>query len=761
MIYVTTSTIFNSAILCNLNKKITMKLKRTLLFIVSFILLFLPNVLATVSAGSDDIQTQIEQYKILVDKYEQEKNTAELARYLTKLGYLYWQIDAGLEAISYFERSIEVNKQLGNNNALRTIYNNLGMICSEREEFQKAIGYFEKSLKLNQAQGNKEEVSSDYLNIALAFQSLGYYSESNNRAQLALDRALEMNNLEMVKTCYGILGENAEKLGNSKQSTDYYEKYNTISKHLQKQKMEAMATQTKDFEKQVQSKEMQLKSTLDTLGEVIEMNREMQLQNELLNKENQLKEEQQARLEAQQARLEAREKTRRTQIISLIIVLALFGCIIGMVYWQFSNKKKANQLLRQQNAEIERQKKEIEEQHTIATQQKKRITDSIQYAKRIQKAVLPLDSSFSQSFKEYFILYKPRDIVSGDFYWITRKDNVLILALADCTGHGVPGAFMSMLGVAYLNEIVNKIAINKHISALNADEILNQLREMVINSLHQTGDPSEPKDGMDISICIVDFDNKKMQFAGANNPIYLVRNGEIKQFDADKMPVSYHQKRSTPFTRHEIDLKPDDCIYLFSDGYVDQFGADSGMKFLSKRFRELILSIHERPMADQHKILEQTFEDWRGNKPQLDDVLVIGIRYAAKATADFSVRAYDWYNKTILIAEDTDVNYFLLTAVLKDTKAKLVRVKDGQEAIDFIRNNEVDLILMDINMPNMNGYDATREIKAIRSDIPIIVQTAMNFNEEHEEAMNAGADDYIAKPIDLKTFMGKMERFLS
>lgn len=731
------------------------------LLLISFLLLYLPLFLTANPGGSDDIQKQIDQFKVLVNKYEEEKNNTELARYLTKLGYLYWQMDAGLEAISYFERSVEVNKQLGNNNALKTIYNNLGMICSERDEFQKAISYFEKSLKMNLSLGNKKEVASDYLNIALAFQSLAYYSESNNRAQLALERALEIDNLEIVKSCYGILGENSEKLGNSKQSADYYEKYNTIAKHLQKKQMEAMASQTKEFEKQVQTKEMQLKSTLDTLGEVIEMNREMQLQNELLNKENQLKEEQQARLEAQQARLEAREKTRQTQIAGLIVALVLFICIIGLIYWQFSNKKKANLLLKEQNAEIERQKKEIEEQHNLSTLQKKRITDSIQYAQRIQRAVLPLESSFRQSFKDYFILYKPRDIVSGDFYWITRKDNVLILAVADCTGHGVPGAFMSMLGVAYLNEIVNKIAINKHISALNADEILNQLREMVITSLHQTGDPSEPKDGMDISICIIDFENKKMQFAGANNPIYLIRDGEMRQLEPDKMPVSYHQKRNVPFTRHDIDMKPNDRIYLFSDGFVDQFGINSGQKFLSKRFRELILKIHDRPMTDQYKILERAFEDWKGNKPQLDDVLVIGLCYAAKGTVDRSTKANDWYNKTILIAEDTDVNYFLLTAVLKETRAKLVRVKDGLEAIDFIKNNEVDLILMDINMPNMNGYDATRNIKAIRRDIPIIVQTAMHFSEEMDEAINAGADDYIAKPIDLKTFMSKMERFLN
>jgi CheY-like chemotaxis protein len=166
-------------------------------------------------------------------------------------------------------------------------------------------------------------------------------------------------------------------------------------------------------------------------------------------------------------------------------------------------------------------------------------------------------------------------------------------------------------------------------------------------------------------------------------------------------------------------------------------------------------------MIEQQMILEKELDTWRGDRPQLDDVLILGLRFASTSFVDGSVRDINWQSKTILIAEDTDVNYFLLTAVLKNTKANLVRVKDGEEALDFVKNNEVDLILMDINMPRMNGYDATRAIKEIRKDIPIIVQTAMHFDDESDEAYKAGADEYITKPIDLKTFISKMERFMS
>ncbi|NJK86310.1 MAG: SpoIIE family protein phosphatase [Bacteroidales bacterium] len=194
-----------------------------------------------------------------------------------------------------------------------------------------------------------------------------------------------------------------------------------------------------------------------------------------------------------------------------------------------------------------------------------------------------------------FILYKPRDIVSGDFYWVTKKENTLILAAADCTGHGVPGAFMSMLGIAFLNEIVNKIAINKHISSLQANEILQELRAQVINSLHQTGDRAEQKDGMDIALCIIDYEDKKIQFAGAHNSLIIIRNGEIMQYQGDRMPVSYHKNKDLPFTQHTIELQNGDVFYIFSDGYVDQFGGQEGMKFMQANFKNLLLEIYKEP----------------------------------------------------------------------------------------------------------------------------------------------------------------------
>ncbi|MDA3892886.1 MAG: nitrate/nitrite transporter NrtS [Salinivirgaceae bacterium] len=250
--------------------------------------------------------------------------------------------------------------------------------------------------------------------------------------------------------------------------------------------------------------------------------------------------------------------------------------------------------------------------------QNEHIAQSINYASRIQNAVLPSGDKIAELMPEHFILFKPRDIVSGDFYWMARNENKLILTAADCTGHGVPGAFMSMLGVSFLNEIVLKERVNK------AHEILNKLRVSVKSTLSQSGGENDTKDGMDMALCIIDYDTMTMQFAGAYNPLYLVRNSELIQYKADRMPIGVHLKEKATFTNHEISLEKGDSFYIFSDGYMDQFGGDEGRKFSSKAFKELILSMQEKSMAEQRVILGENFKMWRGNHSQIDDVLVIG-----------------------------------------------------------------------------------------------------------------------------------------
>jgi serine phosphatase RsbU (regulator of sigma subunit) len=241
------------------------------------------------------------------------------------------------------------------------------------------------------------------------------------------------------------------------------------------------------------------------------------------------------------------------------------------------------------------------------------------YAKRIQTALLPSLELFSDKL-EHFVLYKPLAIVSGDFYWVSSKDNLQIIISADCTGHGVPGAFMSMLGVTLLNEIVN----GKHI--IMPDQIIENLRDGIIKSLKQVVDEDTVKDGMDIAVCLVNFNENILWFAGANNPLYLIRGSELIHYRADKMPVAIHYKM-LPFTLHRIELQKGDTFYIFSDGYADQFGGPKEKKFMSMHLKEILVELVGKPMLQQGDRLNEIFEEWRGNNPQVDDVTLIGVRY--------------------------------------------------------------------------------------------------------------------------------------
>ena len=332
--------------------------------------------------------------------------------------------------------------------------------------------------------------------------------------------------------------------------------------------------------------------------------------------------EQEERIKVQ---LESIEK-QKIFLIAALFVMILLAFLAYYIYRGYKIKKEANIKLEEKNRTITAQKEEIEKQRDIArTQrdqiayQKKHITDSIMYAKRIQTALLPSLELFSDEL-DHFVLYKPLDIVSGDFYWVTKKDDLQVIIAADCTGHGVPGAFMSMLGVTMINELVNGKGI------VRPDEILNLLRDEIIKSLKQSIDEDRVKDGMDMTISVIDFKNDRLQFAGANNPLCIVRKGELESYKGDKMPVAIHYKMGE-FALHEIDLKRGDCIYMFSDGYGDQFGGPNQKKFMVKKLKEKLVELADLPMIKQGEELDKTFEDWKGDNPQIDDVTIIGIRY--------------------------------------------------------------------------------------------------------------------------------------
>ncbi len=298
---------------------------------------------------------------------------------------------------------------------------------------------------------------------------------------------------------------------------------------------------------------------------------------------------------------------------AIILIIIVYVIIILNTRRLQREKEILEGIVKERTAEVVQQKEKIEKQN-------ENITNSIQYAKRIQTAALPPDDFIDELIPERFILFMPRDIVSGDFYWIGKMGDKVIAVAADCTGHGVPGGFMSMLGISYLNQIVSSN------NDYNAGEILDHLRYQVMKSLRQEDESSESRDGMDIALIVFHKDKKTIEFAGANNPLYVIRNNEILETPGDKMPIGIHRRADRNFVNNKVEVQKGDMLYVFSDGYKDQFGGAEGKKFMSKNFKQILIDVHTKPVDEQRDILEKTIIDWTGNYERIDDIIVIGIR---------------------------------------------------------------------------------------------------------------------------------------
>lgn len=327
----------------------------------------------------------------------------------------------------------------------------------------------------------------------------------------------------------------------------------------------------------------------------------------------------------------------QTELFKAIIALGVILLIIIFAYTRQRLLKRKNEHLEnivtirtaqitKQNEELKTQSEEINRQNELVKEQRDKIKDSheyitqsINYARRIQRAILPASEILSRNFRDHFIISYPKDIVSGDFYWFKEYKNKIFLTVADCTGHGVPGAFLSMMGVAYLNEVIT------YRDNITAAEILNFLRENIIYSLQEKKD-NDIRDGMDMSFIILDKETKKLQFAGAYNPLLIIRNEELIEYKADKMPIGFSRKNDKNFTNHDFEYQAGDILYLFSDGYPDQFGGKNMRKFMIGNFKKLLLNISDSPMNIQNELLQTAFKHWKGNTPQIDDVTIVGVK---------------------------------------------------------------------------------------------------------------------------------------
>jgi len=408
---------------------------------------------------------------------------------------------------------------------------------------------------------------------------------------------------------------------------------------VQQARLDSLNREIRDKEKTIQQKTIILDRQIREIGqqndEIVKQRQEVESQLSILGKQQEKIDSQESQIQQQSIqiakqqsilieRLKAIEK-QKMLIWFFVIALILVSGLGYFIYRGYRIKRESNiqleaknRLILQQKDEIQQQKEIAESQRDQIAYQKKHITDSIHYALRIQTALLPSLELFSEKL-DHFVLYKPRDIVSGDFYWVAEIGPQIMIISADCTGHGVPGAFMSMLGVSFLNEII----LNK--GFIQPDQVINTLREEIIRALKQKDSGSEIKDGMDICVCLLDPEKRSLQFAGALCPLWILSKGELTEIKGDKMPVAIHDTMK-PFTNHWIDLKQGDTFYIFSDGFVDQFGGPNQKKYLSKNFKNTLGEIQSKSMYEQGAELNRIFEEWRKDVEQIDDVTVIGVR---------------------------------------------------------------------------------------------------------------------------------------
>lgn len=569
-------------------------------------------------------------------------------------GNLYSHRGKWQKAIEYYKIELELNN--GNKEKMFGPLYSMGLAYEFQGDLLKAINYYQKALKIATDLNNKEMAITCNDQIGDVYSAQGNYASALEYLMQSLKYYIEIGDKEAVCFIYEKISRLKCNQRNYQGAIEYCQKILTVSKETQNLDNQYMAYQNlyaiydslKDYKKAYEFHKL-LKTVDDSLKkvnsskELLEVETKYQSEKkqkeiELLNKDK----EKQAAISA------AESKKQKIIIISVSSVLLLVFAFAFFAYRSFLQKRKANVLLavqkqeieekneelNQQNEEISTQRDEIETQRDLVTQQKASIehilhevNQSIDYAQRIQTTILPELELLEKIFNEYFVLYKPKDKVSGDFYWWAEIEGQIIVTVADCTGHGVPGAFMTMLGSSFLREIVQKEYIT------DAAVILRKLRKEIIKALKQKGIEGEQKDGMDMALVSINKETKLTHYAGAHNSLLLVKNPHIStsdsasilEFKADKMPIAIYDLMDN-FTTHEIFLNEGDMLYMYSDGFVDQFGGKNRKKFLSKNFRQMISEISIKSMTEQKELLNITIESWKGDNEQTDDITVLGLK---------------------------------------------------------------------------------------------------------------------------------------
>ncbi len=529
-------------------------------------------------------------------------NRSHEGDWMGSIGMIYDKKRDFTKTMEYFEKAIAISEELGEQNSIAVWKDNMATTYRSMKKMDKALEYYFISLKINEKLGKKKNTANQMINIGAVYMDLKKYTLAKNY----MDKAL------------AIFKESGAKL---KLREGYYFRM----------QLDSMTNNYKEAFKDYKLFIL-YKDSVDN-EETRKQSMQTVMQYEYDKKEAVANAEHKTELVKQNLIAEEQNRKKNTIISSVIIGLVLVIVFAVFMYSRYKVTQKQKGIIELKEKETRDQKHIIEEKH-------REITDSINYAERIQRSLLASKEMLDTHLKDYFIYFKPKDIVSGDFYWaaqiagsVNQKQGLenlqrFCLVTADSTGHGVPGAIMSILNISALKEVVKEGIVDPSL-------ILNKTRSLIIDTLKKDGSKEGGKDGMDCSLCVFDFIDKKLFVAAANNPVWIVRNNgndtsggsqKLIEIKPDKIPVGRHDKQNVQFTLHEIQLEKGDVVYTLTDGFSDQFGGEKGKKFMSKNLRELLAASAHLPMLQQKELLETTFKNWVGSLEQIDDVTIIGVR---------------------------------------------------------------------------------------------------------------------------------------
>ncbi len=607
-----------------------------------------------ISDGSKALEYYFRALKIM--EVTGDKNS--MAKILNNIGLVYFDQGEYPKALDYYIKTLKIDDELGDKSGMSATFGNIGNIYEKQLNYPKAVEYYTKSLNIGLELGDKNITASQFSSIGTIYHNQNDLPKALEYYVKAVSISREIRNLNLLGKCLGNIGivyyeqnQNTKALEYAKEALKIGEKLGDQSLiatelaaigdiYLETKKYalaEKYYTKSLKISHEIEATELSMKlegylasvyektgkyqkALLHTLNAIVlkdtifnqEKNKEItrkELNYEFDKKEAVTKAEQDKKDILSIAELKQKEQQRNYFIIGFAM-LALF---MVFVYRAYRQKQRDNVIITQQKIEVESQKLIIEEKN-------KGIVDSINYAKRIQQAKLPNKEDIYEALPESFVLFKPKDIVSGDFYFFYKKEQTIFIVAADCTGHGVPGALMSMIGSEQLKDAV--------LQSSDTSVILKRLNIGMKLSLRQSGSEESTRDGMDIAICSIDTTNLIVKYAGANRPLWYVRKGEtvLEEVDPTNKAIGGLTDNDQEFQSHEIQFSKGDTFYICTDGYADQFGGQKGKKLMTRKFKEIIQEIQHLSMSEQEKHLENFNENWKSAIEQVDDILVIGVR---------------------------------------------------------------------------------------------------------------------------------------